>query len=139
MTEIRSDFVAKRYAAERRFKYYGAGALVITALFLLFLISDIAIKGFPAFFEHRATVEVTIDPAKVDAAKPQAGDFDGIVKDAFRSLFPAAKSRADRKALGGLLSQGAAVSLAMFPLLLCRAGRPFRGKTGERSASWQDN
>ncbi len=111
MTEIRSDFVAKRYAAERRFKYYGAGALVITALFLLFLISDIAIKGFPAFFEHRATVEVTIDPAKVDAAKPQAGDFDGIVKDAFRSLFPAAKSRADRKALGGLLSQGAADDL----------------------------
>ncbi len=111
MTELRADFIARRYAAERRFKFYGAAALVVTALFLLFLVSDIVIKGFPAFFEHRAMIEVTIDPAKADAAKPQAGDYDGLVKDAFRALYPNVKARADRKALNGLLSQGAADDL----------------------------
>ncbi len=108
MTEIRSDFVAKRYAAERRFRFMGAAALVVTALFLLFLLADVVIKGYPAFFEHRAILEVTVDPAKVDAANPQAGDYDGIVKDAFRAQFPKVEGRAARKALNGLLSQGAA-------------------------------
>ena len=111
MTEVRADFVAKRYASERRFKFYGAAALVITALFLAFLVADIVIKGLPAFFEHRAMIELTVDPAKVDADKPQAGDFDGIVKDAFRGLYPNVKARADRKSLSGLLSQGAADDL----------------------------
>ena len=111
MTDLRADFIARRYASERRFKFMGAAALVITASFLAFLMSDIVIKGFPAFFEHRAIVEVTVDAGKVDAAKPMAGDFDGIVKDAFRALHPNVTARADRKALNGILSQGAADDL----------------------------
>ncbi len=111
MTDLRADFIAKRYASERRFKFLGAAALGITALFLIFLVSDIVIKGFPAFFEHRVMMEVTVDPAKVDAAKPMAGDYDGLVNDAFRALYPNVTSRADRKALGGILSQGAADDL----------------------------
>ena len=111
MTEVRADFVAKRYASERRFKFYGAAALVLTALFLAFLLTDIIIRGYPAFFEHRVIVEVMVDPAKVDAAKPMAGDFDGLVKDAFRAGFPLITERGDRKRLNGLLSQGAADDL----------------------------
>jgi phosphate transport system permease protein len=111
MTEVRAQFVAKRYAAERRFRYYGMGALVITGLFLAFLLADIAVKGYPAFFEHRAMIDVTVDAAKVDAANPRAGDFDGIAKDAFRSLFPDVTTRPDRKKLNGLLSQGAGEDL----------------------------
>ena len=108
MTEFRADFLAKRYASERRFKFYGVAALVLTALFLAFLLIDIASKGYPAFFEHRAILEVTVDPAKVDAAKPMAGDFDTLVKDALRARFPQVTARAARKKLLGLLSVGAA-------------------------------
>ena len=111
MTEISSKFIARRYAAERRFRIYGAAALAITALFLAFLVVDVAGKGWPAFFEHRAVLEVTIDPAKVDAKNPKAGDFEGLVKDALRSHFPGVTSRGERKKLTSLLSQGAAVDL----------------------------
>lgn len=98
-------FLAKRYSAERRFKFYGAAALAITTAFLLFLLVDIARKGAPAFFEHRTTVQVMIDPAKIDAANPAAGDFDALVKDAFRAQFPEITARSDRKKLTSLLSQ----------------------------------
>ena len=70
MTELRSDFVRKRYAAERRFRFYGAAALAITGVFLAFVIVDIVIKGWPAFTEHRALVDVTVDAAKIDTANP---------------------------------------------------------------------
>ena len=42
--------MAKRYAAERRFRYYGVAAIIVTGLFVLALILDIVFKGFPAFF-----------------------------------------------------------------------------------------
>lgn len=111
MTEIRGDLVRKRYASERRFRYYGMAALALTAAFLLFVLVDIVGKGYPAFFEHRAMVEITIDPQKVDAANVKAGDFDGLAKDAFRAKFPDVKARAEKKKLNGLLSQGAADDL----------------------------
>jgi phosphate transport system permease protein len=103
--------VAKRYRAERRFRVYGALALALTALFLAFLVADIVQKGWPSFLEHRVMLNVTVDPAKVDAASPQNGDFQSIVKEAFRAQFPDVTSRGDRKKLAGLLSIGAADDL----------------------------
>lgn len=111
MTELRSENIARRYRAERRFRFYGAAALVLTALFLGFLLADVVMKGVPAFTETRVMLEVKVDPEKVDAAKPAAGDYEAMVKDAFRGLFPDVKARADRKALNGLLSTGAADDL----------------------------
>ena len=40
MTDVRPAFIAKRYAAERRFRYYGMAALALTAAFLAFLLID---------------------------------------------------------------------------------------------------
>ncbi len=111
MTEVRAQFVAKRYRAERRFRIYGAAALAVTVAFLAFLIADTAIKGWPAFTESRVLLDVTVEAAKVDAANPRAGDFEGLVKDAFRARFPDVTSRGDRKKLTALLSQGAADDL----------------------------
>lgn len=99
--------VARRYRSERRFRMYGLLAVIITALFLAFLVVDLVSKGLPAFIEHHAIVEVNVDPAKVDPANIRAGDFNGLAKEAFRNDFPEVKSRADRKTLGGLMSTGA--------------------------------
>ncbi|HLF21514.1 MAG TPA: phosphate ABC transporter permease PstA [Aestuariivirga sp.] len=103
--------IARRYRAKRRFRAYGAAALGFTALFLAILIADIAIKAWPAFFEHRAVLKIAVDPARVDAKDAVKGDFEGLVKDAFRAAFPAVTSRGDRKKLSGLLSVGAADDL----------------------------
>ncbi len=106
-----NSFLSKRYAVEKRFKLYGALALVLTTVFLAFLLLDIINKGLPAFTEHRVTLEVMVDPAKIDAVNPQAGDFDGLLKDTLRAQFPDMGSRTDKKKLNSVLSQGAADDL----------------------------
>jgi len=101
----------KRYAAERRFRAYGAIALILTSVFLLYLLVDIVRKGWPAFVEHHAALEVTLDASQIDKANPAAADYLAIVKDAWRNQFPDLSSRTDRKQLNSLLSQDAAENL----------------------------
>ncbi|MFZ1681037.1 MAG: DUF3333 domain-containing protein, partial [Rhizobiaceae bacterium] len=106
--------IARRYAAERRFRAYGLAAIAVTALFVFFLIADILSRGVPAFFEHRLDLTLVADGAVLDPdnsgdpARIRAGDFDKLVRDALRAQFPDVESRADRKLLLGLLSAGAA-------------------------------
>lgn len=101
----------KRYAAETRFKAYGAFALIITTAFLLFLLVDIVGKGWPAFFEHHTSTDVMIDPASIDATAPAAGDYSALIKEAVRSQFPDITERADKKKLTSFISQAAADDL----------------------------
>ena len=101
----------KRYASEQRFRFYGVTALVLTTAFLAYLLVDIVRKGWPAFFEHTATINVMIDPAKIDASDPGKSNFDELVKTTWRAQFPDLTSRADKKAVGSLLSQSAADDL----------------------------
>jgi phosphate transport system permease protein len=139
MTDARAEeykvLLAKRYGAERRFKLYGALALALTTAFLLFLLMDICRKGVPAFFEHHARIAVLIDPAKVDAADPASGDFEGIVKDAFRSQFPEVTERAEKKKLTALLSQSAANDIRKAVI----ADPKLIGQTIEQSLLLSDN
>lgn len=100
--------VRKRYAAERRFRFFGLSAILITGTFLLFLLLDILIKAIPAFTAHSVSLDVAVEAASVDVAQPAAGDFDKLVKDAWRARFPDISSRGDRKKLLALLSSGAA-------------------------------
>lgn len=99
--------VAKRYASERRFRAYGAVALAVSVLFLVYLIVDIAVKAWPSFFEHHAVLQVELDPSKIDAAEIQKGDFGGVIKAGLRAQFPNVKSRAESKKLLAQLSTGA--------------------------------
>ncbi|MGE0239394.1 MAG: phosphate ABC transporter permease PstA [Parvibaculaceae bacterium] len=109
--------VAKRYRAERRFKAYGIAAIAVTAIFLVLLFADILVKGWPAFFENRLSLPVTVDAQAIDPQNSKdpkvirTGDFDGPIRETFRGLFPEVTSRADRKKLLGLLSSGAADDL----------------------------
>ena len=101
-------FIAKRYASERRFRAYGAAALAISVLFLAYVLIDIGIKAWPSFFEHSVVLDINLDPAKIDASNVMKSDFDLLVKDNLRNMFPNVTARADRKALLSLLSVGAA-------------------------------
>jgi phosphate transport system permease protein len=107
----KSVSTAKRYAAERRFKALGLAAIITTGAFLVFLLADIVIKAIPAFTTNAATLTVTVDPAKVDSANPRAGDFQGLLKQAWQAQFPDVTSRGDKKKLNGLISARAADAL----------------------------
>jgi len=106
--------VARRYRAERRFKFYGIAAIAVTAVFLVLLFADILVKGLPAFTEHRLTLPINVSQKAIDPQNStdpkviRTGDFDAPIRESFRAMFPEVTSRGDRKKLLGLLSSGAA-------------------------------
>ena len=109
--------LARRHRAEARFRSSGIISLAITAIFLLVLISDIVVKGLPAFWQHSLLLDIAVDPAAVDPggtrdpAVMRRADFGRLVKDRLAALFPEVTTRAQRKLLNGLLSSGAADDL----------------------------
>src|SRR5215212_5354533 len=109
--------LARRHRAEARFRSSGIISLAITAIFLLVLISDVVVKGLPAFWQHSLLLDIAVDPASVDPGgtrDPAAiarADFGRLIKDRLAALFPEVDTRAKRKLLNGLLSSGAADDL----------------------------
>jgi len=105
--------VRARYRAEARFKFYGLAAIGLTTIFLLVVLSDILVRGVPAFWQHRLQMDVTIDPAEVDPQGTRdpsvirTGDFPALVRNALRAQFPNVTDRPGRRLLDGLLSSGA--------------------------------
>ena len=72
----------RRYASERRFKAYGLGAIVIALAFLAILLGRIVTQGYSTFVEHRLTVSVYLDPARIDRADPTGANYDLMVTEA---------------------------------------------------------
>jgi phosphate transport system permease protein len=99
--------LARRYSVERRFKAYGALALALSVVFLVYLVVDIVVKAAPTLTENTVRLTVNLDPAQVDAKAIDGADFSGLLKTALRDSFPTVTARGDKKALGGLLSIGA--------------------------------
>lgn len=107
----------KRYAAERRFKVYGIGAVVIAMGFIATLFGTIISNGLPAFSETVIKLEIdvseeVIDPTGArDPAVIAGANYRKIVFDDFRALFPDLKGRSDRRAVTRILSSGASFEL----------------------------
>ena len=80
-TDAAKSRVRARYRAEARFKLYGLVAIGLTGLFLVLVLSDILVRGLPAFFQHRLVLDVNVDPAEIDPqntrdpAVLRGGDF----------------------------------------------------------------
>jgi len=60
--------VRRRYRAETRFKAYGVMALTVTTVFLVILLTDILVRGLPAFWQHSIVFDV---PVKAEAIDPE--------------------------------------------------------------------
>jgi phosphate transport system permease protein len=80
------------------------------------LLSTIVGQALPAFTAHQATIPVdlsraSLDPDNLGEEALRRVDYDAIVRDGIRSLFPYAESRAERRIVSGLLSSGAPVQL----------------------------
>ena len=86
-------------------------------MFLVIVLTDIVIRGVPAFTQHWLRLEVKVDAAEIDPkgtrdpAEIRAGDFQALVRDALRAQFPEVKDRAGRRLLDGVLSSAAADGL----------------------------
>jgi phosphate transport system permease protein len=106
--------IAKRYAAERRFRAYGVSAILFGILFLVALFSTILVRGYSAFTQSTFTLDVNLDAGAFGSSSPPT-ESDLLMADytklANRALFqvlgvdPA--NRADAKAAAALLSANA--------------------------------
>lgn len=105
----RRAHLARRFAAERRFRYFGLGAVLLAASFLVLLLSTVVGKGLPAFTYHY--VSMPIDLTQVDPQEVAAGDFDGAFRDGVRDVLPFAASRRDSRLARAMFSSGAAIEL----------------------------
>jgi phosphate transport system permease protein len=105
--------IRRRYAAERRFRLYGILAIGFAVFMLGFLAITVVAQGYSAFWQTRIVLDVNIDASTVDPAGNRSadslsqGDYQAVVRDSLRSLFPEVESRADRRALSDFLSNAA--------------------------------
>jgi phosphate transport system permease protein len=109
--------LARRYAAERRFRLYGVLAIALALGMLAFLLGTIVRNGITAFWQHEVALEVFFDPQAID---PQGtrdpaviGDanYATLARDALQAKLPGVEGRGDRRAMADLLSVGAAYEL----------------------------
>lgn len=101
----------RRHASEARFRWMGRIAIMIAIGFLIMMVTSIGYTGLGALKQHYMALDVTIDPAEVDAAKPQQANYEGLVKASLRARFPDVTKRRDKRKLYGLVSSQAAFLL----------------------------
>ncbi|NOZ32964.1 MAG: phosphate ABC transporter permease PstA [Alphaproteobacteria bacterium] len=103
--------LARRYRAERRFRFFGAAAIFLSVGFLALLLGSIVLKALPAFTHNFAALEFDLS-APLEASDPATADYDAIVRNALRDRFPEVAGRTLRRELSALLSSAAPVYLA---------------------------
>ena len=103
--------LGKRYRAERRFRFYGLTAIILSLVFLSLLFINIFGKGYTAFRQTFIQLNFFFDPAFFEDATKAKADYAGLVKKTLRSTFPQAKSRTDKRLLYSLVSSGAVYQL----------------------------
>lgn len=109
-TEIVRAGLKKRYAQERRFRFYGLSAIVVALFMLMSLFTVIVSKGASAFITTEMTLDIplkaaTIDPDGTrDPTVLSYANYRKVASDALLALFPDVTSRADRAQLQKILS-----------------------------------
>jgi phosphate transport system permease protein len=68
----------QRHAAERRFRLYGLLAIVVALGFLVVLLGRIGMQGASVFWTHSITVQVQLDPARIDRSDLEGVNYDYI-------------------------------------------------------------
>ena len=74
--------IKARYAAERRFRLYGVIAISIALSFLALLMGRIISQGYTAFWTHSVSVQVYLDPNRLDARDLQGANYDMLIATA---------------------------------------------------------
>lgn len=102
--------LARRNAAERRFRWYGLIAIGLGLTFVVLMFSNIIGRGYPAFWQAYIQIPITFDPAVIDPdgqRDPRAlanTDYAALVRAGMRQLFPDVQGRQELRALYGLTS-----------------------------------
>ncbi len=109
--------LARRRAAEVRFRALGLVSIILALSFLVMLLGSIVVTAFPAFTRTLVALDVYFDPQQID---PEArgdiktissGNYDACLKAALMTRFPDVSERQQKRALYALISSSAAYQL----------------------------
>jgi len=103
--------LTRRYRSERRFRFYGLSAIIVSLLFLSLLFFSIVGKGYSAFQQTFVKLDVFFDPAILHQDALASADYQGLIKQSLRKMFPDVTGRQDKRMLYGLISSGASFQL----------------------------
>ncbi len=138
--------LAKRHRAEMIFRAAGAGAIAISLLALVLLMTSIAIKGWPAFREPVLTLDVHFDPKLIDPdglgtlEALKDANYSKLIRAALqRELGIESLGRRERRTLSGLMSIGAAYEVRAMALAdpsVIGESRSFTLPLSDEAAMW---
>jgi len=100
--------LAKRRAAERRFRFIGIGAIGISLALLAMLFGSILSKGAGGFQRTEILLPIVYDAGKLDPDDLRHANYKALIRTGMQSLFPTVSKRRDKRKLGKLVSNGAA-------------------------------
>lgn len=103
--------LGRRYRAEKRFERLGLAAIIISLAFLAVLFTDIFFKGASAFRQTYILLDVKFDRSVLDVDNLIRADYNALVKQSLRNLFPEVSGRNEKKKLYALVSTGAAFQI----------------------------
>ena len=117
--EIVKAGLNKRYAKERRFKFYGIFSISLSMLFLFFLLFDIGAKSIPAFTQTYINLDIEFDKKSMKLQDQDSyseetlfsASYSKLGRNALYKLFPEVTERKQKKALRQMLSSGARYDL----------------------------
>jgi len=109
--DIVNQSLARRYRAERRFRRYGLGAIILSLCFLSILFISIISNGHTAFQQTFIQLDIFFDPEILNREALATANYSGLIQKSLRSVFPEVKSRSDKRLLYGLVSSGASFQL----------------------------
>lgn len=107
----------KRYAKEKRFRFYGVLSLLISFSFLAVLLFTIISKGLPAFQQTYIKLDIVLDEATLGINQDSGEDaifsanYGKVVKNSLNKMFPGIKGRKQKRALKNLVSKSATYDL----------------------------
>ena len=101
----------RRRAAEKRFQWYGIGAVVLGLSFVFLLFFSIAINGVGAFWQTQIQMEIYFDSAELNESSLQNANYGKLVRDAIYAQFPEVTKRKEKRELRSVVSVGADVIL----------------------------
>lgn len=78
--------IKARYAAERRFRFYGIAAISIGLLFLAVMLISIVSKGYTAFWQTSINLPITFEQKVIDPQNKAATDPDVLIKANYPKL-----------------------------------------------------
>ncbi|MDN3650940.1 phosphate ABC transporter permease PstA [Reinekea marina] len=102
--------LAKRYAKEKRFKFFGISSIVIGLSFLALLIGTIFTAGFSTFYATEIRLDVHYDAEVLgidnieDEQQLLYANWGGLLKEALKERFPEVTGRSAKRRLYTLTS-----------------------------------